>query len=231
MIRTAILSFSLLIFSKGFTSSEEVDLKLLAQAWTIPTGGSNGKSYNQITLNGIDFPGERNWNERWALIQGATNYQNKKILELGCNVALASTYLLKYRNAGLCTAIDRPDDLLALHGMPYLIQAADMIHQAFHVSPHILQIDMNHADYEKELGYDYDILFCMSFLKWVDDKDRLLEYLSHFREIIFEGHEEDAIEIQRFQNKGFQYRILGKTQVGVSYPSNAFRTLIYFYKN
>jgi SAM-dependent methyltransferase len=218
------------IFCQLFVPSTQVDLDLLAQAWTIPTGGSNGQPYNHVVVDGVDFPGERTWDDRWILIKEATNYQNKKVLELGCNVALVSTYLLKYQNAALCTGVDRPDDLLAFHGMPDLIKAAKTIHRAFNVSPHILQIDMNHADYENTLGYDYDIVFCMSFLKWADDKERLLEYLSHFQEIIFEGHEEDSNEIDRFQKKGFQYRILGKTQVGVSYPPNAFRTLIHFYK-
>src|SRR5689334_22546103 len=112
MIRLAYFTIIPVISLSLFASSKEVDLKLLAQAWTIPTGGSNAQSYNHIAINGIDFPGERNWDERWALIQDATNYQDKKILELGCNVALASTYLLKYRNAALCIGVDRPDDLL-----------------------------------------------------------------------------------------------------------------------
>ena len=209
---------------------EGIDLELLSKAWEIPTGGSNGQPYNHIVVEGISFPGERAWDERWTLIKDAMDYRGKRILELGCNVALASTYLLKYQNALECAGVDRPNELLAVHGMPRLIEAAKLIHRAFHVNLEILQMDINNTEYEELLGFDYDVAVCMSFLKWVDDKERLLDYLSHFHHIIYEGHEADSIEIERFQRRGFEYRILGATQVGVSYPKNAFRTLIYFFK-
>ncbi len=212
-------------------NDEDIDLDLLAAGWKIPTGGSNGQSYNAVTIQGVRFPGERAWDDRWELIKDAMDYRGKRVLELGSNVALASTYLLKYREVAECIGVDRPDDLLAMSGMPRLMEAAKMLHRAFNVNPKIVQMDINNTDYEKFLGFNYDVAFCMSFLKWVDDKERLLDYLSNFKHIIFEGHEADSIEIERFQQRGFDYRILGKTQVGVSYPKDAFRTLIYFFKS
>ena len=39
-------------------------------------------------------------------------------------------------------------------------------------------------NYETKIGYDYDVVFCMSLLHWVQDKERLLRYLSHFDQVL-----------------------------------------------
>jgi SAM-dependent methyltransferase len=211
-------------------ASEDVDIELLNKAWKIPTGGAHAKPYYSIDVDGHHFSGERSWDARWSFIQDAMDYRNARVLELGCNVGLASTYLLKYKEAASATGVDRLDYLLAQNDMPRLMEAAKLIHQAFGVHVNLVQTDINSSDYEDLLGNDYDVVFCMSFLKWVQDKERLLDYLSTFRNVIFEGHESDEVEIERFAQRGFRHVILGKTQVGVSYPSDATRTVIYFYK-
>lgn len=223
------LALCLCPLEKGY-SSEAVDFSLLEKAWQIPTGGAHAKPYYSIELDGHSFPGERSWDARWALMKDAASFKNKRILELGCNVGLASVYLLKYRGAESSVGLDRPDPLLAKEDMPRMIEAAQLIQKAFKVSFPIVQTDVNNSSYEEILGYDYDVVICMSFLKWVQDKERLLHYLAHFDHIIYEGHDPDETEISRFQNYGFEYRILGSTQVGVSYPADATRTMIYFFK-
>lgn len=209
---------------------DDIDIGLLQEAWTISGGGSNGRPYYSLDIDGVHLEGERPWEERWKFIQGAMDYQGKRILELGCNITLTSIYLIKYCNAYEAVGVDRPYKELAEFGTPMLIESAKMTQLAFGINVPILQTDINNSPYEKLIGYNYDVVICMSFLKWVYDKERLLDYLSQFNHIIFEGHEADQIEITRFQNYGFQYRVLGKTQIGASYSADAYRTLIYFFK-
>lgn len=214
------------------TYDTTIDLSLVEQASHISTGGSGGKPYYSLDIQGVHFEGERNWSLRWNLFKDILNFENKKILELGCNTALSSTYLLKYRQALACTGVDLPDDQLTFKGIPRLMEAANLLHHAFRVKVKMLQLNLDEDEYERTLGYDYDVVICMSLLNWVHDKERLLDYLSKFTHVIFEGHEADEIEIARFQQIGFSnYRILGKTQIGKSYPANATRTLIYFHKD
>lgn len=224
--------FSLLTAAPYVTAENpSVDIELLQEAWKIPTGGSRAKPYYRITVDGITFPGERSWEDRWALIKDITDYRGSKILELGCNVSLASTYLLKYRDARSAVGVDRPDDLLAQNDMPQMIKAARLIQKAFGVSVDLVQMDMNQTRYEEILGQDFDVAFAMSILKWIDDKERFLDYLANFKKVIYEGHDSDEIEIERFVKRGYQYTVLGKTHVGVSYPLEQTRTLIYFFKD
>lgn len=216
----------------AYEDKENVDVQLLAEAWTIPTGGSNNQPYYSLNVNGLFFYGERSWEDRWNFIKDQINCKNKRILELGCNVGIASVYLLKYGQALCCTGVDRPNDVLALHGMPRLMEASKLLQRAFHVHVDLVQLDFNKDDYEELIGQKYDFVVCMSLLKWVEDKERFLNYLALFDEVLFEGHESDSVEIERFKRHGFDhYQILGSTHVGVSYPQDSKRTLIYFWKS
>ena len=51
-----------------------------------------------------------------------------------------------------------------------------------------------------------------------------------FKNILYEGHDSDEVEINRFQKLGFFSKILGKTQTGLSYSPDNTRTLILFTK-
>lgn len=60
-------------------------------------------------------------------------------------------------------------------------------------------------------------------IAWVQDKERLLHYLSHFSEVLYEGHDSPEMEIARFEKLGFsRHTILGTT--------DARRFLIHFSK-
>lgn len=208
-----------------------INIEILKRALSIPTGGSNGKSYYNITIDGEKIGGERIWENRWNLIKNCLNFKNKRILELGCNIGFSSMYLIKFKDAKSSVGIDLPNDQLAKAGNPRMMEAAQLVQQAFGIPMQIKQLDFNIDNYEQIIGNNYDIVLCTSVLKWVNDKERFLQYLSNFKYVIFEGHDSDAIEIARFKSVGFKhYKILGATQIGASYTNDQQRTLICFSK-
>ncbi len=227
------LSLSLLcvaLFQSLRAVSYNIDsqnMHFIEKAWSVSSGGSgrypSGPSYYSITLNGRFFRGERPWELRWDMIKDAFDYKGKKILEVGCCLAMPCTFLMKYRGAASATGVDVPDRILQIQGDPHKMKAARWVDRAFKVNVNYLQIDLNTEQYETKIGYDYDIVFCMSLLNWVTDKQRLLRYLSHFKHVIYEGHNNDQTEIARFRSVGFtHYKILGKADKN--------RTVIYFSK-
>lgn len=203
--------------------------RMLIDAWKIGTGGSGGKPYYHLKIDGLDLGGERLWNDRWDLIKKFP-FQGKRILELGCNVGLFSIFALEASGAVSAVGVDLPNNILMRNGNPRMHEAAQKVNAAFGSSVLYKQVDFNKEAYEQVIGTEFDVAICMSFLKWVDDKKRLLNYLSNFEYVIFEGHDSDEVEIARFAEKGFKAEVLGKTQIGKSYPSDAYRTLISFHK-
>ncbi len=200
-------------------------LYLIKQAWSVNTSGwSPEPSYYSIVINGQKFKGVRPWALRWNMVKDALDYQGKKVVELGCCMGLVHTFLKRYRNVTSAVGVDGPDYFLQVQGSPHRLRAARRVAQAFEVSEDFIQVDFNRdKDYEGKIGYDYDIVFCMSLLHWIHDKDRFMRYLSKFQHIIFEGHNVPSVEIARFKRYGFSnYTILGKVDRG--------RTVIHFYK-
>ncbi len=88
-------------------------LKNLLTAWKIAQY-SNASSpgvevaYYALDIDGYHFPGERPWVDRWNMLRTITDYSGKRILELGCNMALLSCFLIKEEKA-----------LLGLFGQDY----------------------------------------------------------------------------------------------------------------
>jgi SAM-dependent methyltransferase len=189
-------------------------IHLIEKAWAINTSGDKVPSYYSIIIkNNHFFPGIRPFELRWNMIKDVLDYAGKNILELGCCTALPSALLKKYRNADRVVAVD-----MAAHRL----QAAQLLAQAFEVDIEFYKLHFGDDAYEKILGYDFDIVFCMSLLYWIPDKDRFMRYLSHFKNIIFEGHDSPTTEIERFKKYGFDYKHLGVSDKG--------RTLFLFYK-
>lgn len=205
------------------------DRQMLQDAWKIGTGGGGGKPYYALEVDGMNLDGERNWNDRWNLVRHIP-FAGKSVLELGCNVGLFSIYALEECGARSADGVDLPDDVLTVNGNPLMAKAARMVNAAFGSRVTYHQVNLNAQPYEEILGTGYDVVFCMSFFKWVDDKDRFLRYLSHFDEIVYEGHESDEVEISRFSRYGFESQILGRTQIGRSYGPDDCRTIIYIQK-
>ena len=220
-----LVSFQLL--SAASFNIDPQNMHFIEKAWSVSSGGSgvypSGPSYYSLTLNGRFFRGERPWDLRWDMIKDAFDYKDKKILEIGCCLAMPCTFLMKYRGAASATGVDVPDRILQIQGDPYKLTAARWVDRAFKVDVKYIQTDLNSEQYESKIGYDYDIVVCMSILNWVTDKKRLLRYLSHFNHVIYEGHNNDQTEIARFKSVGFtHYEILGKADKN--------RTVIYFSK-
>lgn len=207
-----------------------VDHDILAQAFNCNTSG-NGLCYYGLDIAGKSYKGERKWEDRWNVIKDAMDYNNKSVIEIGCNMGIVLTYLKKFRNIGKALGVDEPDEMLIATNKKDTIKAAKLLDAGFQV-PDIkyLQIDLNAVNYEEILGTDFDIAVAMSIYKWIDDKDRFMKYLSNFKNVLYEGHDSDEVEIARFAEQGFTAKILGKTQTGVSYASDHTRTLILFSK-
>jgi len=189
---------------------------LIDRAWSVNTGGPSCKNYYSITINGKFYKGNRLWDSRWNLIKDATDYSNKNVLELGCNMGLVTTCLKKYRNANIAVGVEGPDSFLASQGSPHRVNAAKWFAQAFEADVAFIQANLNNEpNYEGKIGYDYDVVFCLSLMHWIKDKPRLLRYLSNFNEVIYEGHDSLKVELNRFKNCGFNnYRILGSAGRG-----------------
>ncbi len=201
------------------------NMHFLEKAWSVNTGGPSCLNYYSITVNNRLLSGNRSWEARWNLIKNIIDYENKNIVELGCCMGLVATSLKKYRSTNRTVGVDGPNDFLVTQGSPYRIQAAKWFAQAFEADVQFIQVDLDKdPDYETKIGYDYDVAFCMSLLHWVQNKDRLMNYLSHFKHVIFEGHDSPLEEIARFKKYGFNnHTIIGSAD-------HQGKTIIHFYK-
>lgn len=207
-----------------FTNSG-INMDFVRIAWGMATGGMHQKPYYSVTINGEDFDGERPWNLRWPKIKGAMDWSGKKILDLGTCMGMIPAYLLKYSGAASATAVDFNQ---------YLLDASDLVRRAFQVPKdriRFLNLDMNTHAYEESLGYDHDVVFCLSFLRWIQDQERLLRYLSRFKNVFLEPHDLDGDIVTRFQNHGFtNHALLGVSRIGRSFPENDKRPIYHFWK-
>jgi serine/threonine protein kinase len=176
-------------------------LKMLLKAWEIAQK-SNASSpglpmaYYEIEFMGYKFPGERSWLSRWERFKSVSDYSGKKIIELGCNMGLLSTFLLKERRALKCIGVDHDSKIL---------ESAKIISEVYGVQPEYFQIDFDSKkNWESMLfKFNADIVFALNVLNWVSDKKRFLDFLSNFPEVIFEGHDLPEVEKSRFREIGF----------------------------
>lgn len=214
-----------------FENNFYVNHTILEEAFKCNTSG-NGLCYYGIDIDGKSYHGERNWNDRWNLLKDSLEFNGKNVLEIGCNMGILSIYLKKFRDINKAVGVDQPDEMLIVTNKRDTIKAAKLLKDGFCVDDiSFVQMDLNKEKYEEILGYDFDIVAAMSIYKWIEDKERFLNYLSKFKHIIYEGHEPDEVEIEKFTKFGFNHKILGQTQTGVSYSKDNTRTLILFSKD
>lgn len=205
---------------------------ILEKAFNINTSGDGkGSAYYKITVDKTTYGGERHWEPRWDLIKDCIDFANKNVLEVGCNMGIALTYLKKFRNINRAVGVDGTDEFLAQSNKKDTIKAAKLLDEGFCVKDiDYIQLDFNKDKYEEILGKNFNVIIAMSILRWISDSDRFLKYLSNFENIIYEGHESDETEIEKFNKLGFKSKILGKTQTGASYAEDHTRSVILFYK-
>jgi SAM-dependent methyltransferase len=194
------LCFSCFFIKAHAFEDPSVDAKALYKLW-YKNFPKKGARYYDFDLNGLHFKGSRPWQERWDLISNATSFENKKVLELGSNVGICSIFIAKYLPVSSVVAVDHERSFTRL---------CSRMQDVFEVEFPVYCLDLDHDSFEKTLGYDYDIVICMSLYNWVKDKTRLLKYLSHFSQVIYEGHDSKEIEVRRLEKAGFKYhKLLG----------------------
>lgn len=178
-------------------------LRSIGRAWLIAQNSKASSpnlsiSYYALDFEGFRFPGERPWSERWNVLKDIADVRSKRVLELGCNLALLTCHLLREGGAIAGMSVDREPDIL---------QGAKAVADAYGVKPKFRQVNFDDlSDWETELiEFKPDIVFALSVLNWVNDKKRLMIFLSNFREVVFEGHDDAETEMQRFRDVGFDH--------------------------
>jgi 2-polyprenyl-3-methyl-5-hydroxy-6-metoxy-1,4-benzoquinol methylase len=178
------------------------NVKVMFVAWRmaqISDASSPGHlyAYYALEFEGYLFPGERPWVDRWGMLRAITDYSGKKIIELGCNMGLLTSYLMKYEGAKGALAVDMDEKI---------IEAAELVNNSLNVKVEhaIVNFDSKEEWEEELLEYKPDIVFALNVLNWVDDKERLLKFLGHFNKLIFEGHDSLEVEKSRLQNIGYK---------------------------
>lgn len=178
------------------------NLKRLLEAWRIAqlSDASSPKqivAYYSFSFEGHHFPGERPWEKRWEVFRAITNYSNKRILELGCNMSFLSCFLLKENNAAAALGVDIDANIL---------ESAKLVSSVLGVHPDYRQQDFDSMDdWEKKLKeFNPDIVFALNVLNWVKDKERFMNFLGFFSEVVFEGHDDFKTESHRFISRGFK---------------------------
>jgi hypothetical protein len=176
-------------------------LQSVHEAWRIAAAASASSpgrtiAYYALEFEGLRLPGERPWAGRWRILRRVTTYANRRVLELGCNMALLSTFVLKEAGAAAALAVDRD---------PAILDAAARVADAFGVQPQLRRIDFDRdPDWESELqAFAPDVVVALSVLHWIADKARLLAFLGRFDEVIFEGHDSSRTERSRLRQAGF----------------------------
>jgi len=177
---------------------KSINMKELKKGMSMLSGGAYRRLYNGLKINGQYFDGERLWNTRWDILQNVMDYKDKNILELGCNITLVSTFLLKYKNIKSATCVDYdPSNLQIKYAIKH-------VNNAFDIQTNFISADLNKVDYQKSFGLNYDIVFCLSIIKYVNNKKKFINYLSNFNTIIFEGFSNYLEDIKLFENDGFK---------------------------
>jgi 2-polyprenyl-3-methyl-5-hydroxy-6-metoxy-1,4-benzoquinol methylase len=185
----------------AIAETEEHPARRLFEAWRMAQRSDASSPGVQLAYYSFDhlgyhFPGERPWAARWAALRSITDYRGRRILELGCNMALLSSYLLKEGEAAACLAVDVDRQI---------IESAQLVASALGVRPDFRIQDLDAPQmWEDDLdGFKPDIVFALNVLEWVRDRERLMRFLGRFREVIFEGHDSVETEIRRFRDVGF----------------------------
>lgn len=191
----------ILILLPEIPKYENNELHILRDAWkTAQYSDANAPgqcvAYYSLDIDGYHFPGERPWIDRWEILKNITDYREKRILELGCNLGLLSCYLLKEEGVKSSLAVDHD---------PMILEAAKKVAKAFCVSLDYLQSNFDSMEHWEAtlIGYKPDIVFALSVLNWVEDKNRFMRFLGQFSEVVFEGHDSIEIEFARFKQVGF----------------------------
>lgn len=186
------------------------DLALLERAWSLAElsdASSPGCStaYYSFTYKGCHFPGERPWYMRWDAIRRALDFEGKRILELGCNMGLLSSFA-SLHGAVNATGVDRDDRIL---------EAASLVARALRADVRFERVDLATDPAWESRFRGADIVAAMSLLHWLPElsRQRVLGFLSGHSEVLYEGHDSLEVEMARLRAAGFaQVDVLAETE-------------------
>jgi tRNA A-37 threonylcarbamoyl transferase component Bud32/2-polyprenyl-3-methyl-5-hydroxy-6-metoxy-1,4-benzoquinol methylase len=184
------------------------DLETLHAAWKLAqTASANapGQSlaYYAFTYKDCHFIGERPWYLRWDAIRRSVNFDNKKVLELGCNMGLLSTFA-KLHGAQSALGVDAD---------PVIVQSARLVADALQSGARFEPLDlMGDINWEADLK-GHDLVIAMSLVHWLPNKERVLRFLGEHSELIYEGHDPLSVETDRLRSIGFdEVSVIARTE-------------------
>jgi SAM-dependent methyltransferase len=174
--------------------------KELLEAWRLgqisdANAPGLGIAYYSLDVDGVHFPGERTWTDRWDVLRKVADFNGKRVLELGCNMGLLSTYLLKEGGAAAVLGVDYDADILT---------SARTVADAFGVHPEFTQVNFDaDAGWEERLAqHKPDIVFALNVVNWLSDKERFVRFLVQYPVVIIEGHDDFDTEVARLNAAG-----------------------------
>lgn len=162
-------------------------------------------AYYSLTINGHHFPGERSWALRWEPISERVNFTDKRVVEMGCNLGLFSTFA-RLSGADYCLGLDHDDRIL---------EGARLVSEAFGVKNDYEVVDFDEDnEWEKRYG-GFDIVIALSVLNWIKKKDKFLKFLAQHNELLYEGHDSFDTEFERLRSVGFKkIEVITKSERG-----------------
>jgi len=179
-----------------------IEVRRLLQAWELAQASDANApgsklAYYSFDFDGVRFPGERPWSDRWDVLKDVTSFRGKRLLELGCNLGILSSQLMREREARAALAVDCDAQI---------IEGAKLVAAALGVDAEFQPVDFDATtDWETPLkDFQPDVVFALSVLNWVRNKDRFLSFLGEFDEVIFEGHDSASTERKKLRNAGFR---------------------------
>lgn len=185
------------------------ELALAHRAWELAASSpanQAGLCYYSLDFAGFPLPGERPWEARWQHLQATLPWRGARVLELGCNLGLLSTYALLAGAEAAC----------GVDGDALLVESNRLVQQAFRVSYRTLHCNFDDArPWEDELAaFRPTVVTALSLLHWVEMKERFLRFLGRFDTVLYEGHDSDASERRRLEQAGFpDVTMVGRSEV------------------
>lgn len=152
-------------------------------------------AYHRLRIADLDLPGERDFATRWRQIAAMVDLADRRVLEVGCNLALLSIFALR-AGAVEALAVDRDDAIL---------RAAAEAARALGVRPRLEQLDLDAAAaWERSLAtFRADLVVALSVVHWLHDPERTLRFLASQPLVVYEGHESAERERRRLLAAGF----------------------------
>ena len=175
----------------GFGLVMEEALKILKIIWRM---GARSKAnapdhnicYYSWDLFGHHFAGERDWLARWDPIYSrlGDKIRGSRILELGCNLGMFSSYC----------AIHGAKECIGVDSFPDIVDAASLFAQTISANKAtFLQMDLNDRLNYEQFGGVYDFIVILSVMYWLKNKQALFNFLARQKCVIYEGHEKASL--------------------------------------